>query len=183
MRRSGGHTLAELLVVLALAAALLAAGAPGMADLLARLRLRGAANELFAAITLARAQALARGTRVVMTPLEPSGADWSGGWRVFVDANGNLRLDPGEELLAERGPPGGGIAIRAAFSSAHAPAYLAYNSAGRGCGADNSMAARWGTLSLQSGRHARHIKINMLGRVRVCDPAAEPATCTGLAGE
>jgi type IV fimbrial biogenesis protein FimT len=56
---------------------------------------------------------------------------------------------------------------------------FAYNAAGRACSAGNSLAARWGTLSLTQGEDVRNIKINMLGRVRVCDPAQDRANCDG----
>jgi type IV fimbrial biogenesis protein FimT len=39
---------------------------------------------------------------------------------------------------------------------------------------------RWGTVSLFHGGHIRRIKINMLGRARVCDPARDTG-CDGAA--
>ena len=37
-----------------------------------------------------------------------------------------------------------------------------------------------GTLSLARGGDARNIKFNMLGRLRVCDPAIDPVNCGGV---
>jgi len=34
-------------------------------------------------------------------------------------------------------------------------------------------------LSLEQGEETRNIKINMLGRVRVCDPAKDRSNCSG----
>ncbi|MET0321992.1 MAG: GspH/FimT family protein [Duganella sp.] len=177
--KQDGVTLVELLVVLALAAILLGVAAPSYQELMRRQQLRAAVNDLVAAIDLTRSQALARGRPVMLAPREPGGIDWRLGWIVFVDANGNRRPDAGEAVLFQRGPLPDGVRVAAAFSSNAPPAYLAYNGAGRSCSAGNSLAARWGTLSLALGDHARNIKINMLGRLRVCDPAVEP-DCTGV---
>ena len=179
-RRDGGATLIELLVVLTLAAILAGVAMPAFHDMLRRQRLRTATNDLLAAIDLTRSQAIARGAKVLMAPLEPGGADWQPGWAVFVDQNGNRRPDAGEPLIYRHGPIADGIIVASKFSSGAAPTYLAYNAAGRACSAANSLTARWGTLSLTQGEEVRNIKINMLGRVRVCDPAQDRASCDGV---
>ncbi|KQQ42508.1 type-4 fimbrial pilin related signal peptide protein [Duganella sp. Leaf126] len=173
-----GFTLVELLTVLAVAGVLLATAAPSYQQLIERQQLRAAVADLVAAIDLARAQAIARGRIVMLAPLDPGGIDWRGGWIVFVDANDNRRPDADETTIFQRGPLPAGLRMSVSFTSKAPPSYLAYNSAGRTCNAGNGLAARWGTLSLALGAHARNIKINMLGRLRVCDPAAE-AACTG----
>ncbi|MET3134634.1 type IV fimbrial biogenesis protein FimT [Oxalobacteraceae bacterium GrIS 1.11] len=180
MRRAG-FTLTELMVALAIVAILLAAGLPNMSGMVARQQLRTAVNDLFSALNLTRSLAIARGERVIVMPSEPAGLDWSLGWVVFVDKNDNLSLDAGDELIFRQGPVGPGIAIRATLSSSHAPLYIAYNGAGRSCSAGNSTVARWGTLSLAMGRKLMRIKINMLGRARMCDPLLDPDNCAGAA--
>ena len=176
-----GHTLLEVLAVLSIAALLAAAALPSLQQMLARQQLRAAAGELFSAIELTRAQAMARGQRVLLMPADPGGMDWRTGWLVFIDRNASLAFDGGDELLFRQGPLAAGITAQFAFSSAAAPLYIAYNGAGRSCSASNSLAARWGTLSLALGKQQRHIKINMLGRVRVCDPQQQTANCSGVA--
>jgi len=176
-----GHTLTELMVVLAIAAVLLGGAVPSLGDFVRRQQLRSTASDLFAAIDLTRAQAMARGYRVLMVPAGSAGADWAQGWLVFVDGNANRRLDAGEELIFQQGAVASGIVIRAAFSASAGAPYIAYNGAGRSCGAENSAAAHFGSLSLVLDRHVRHIKINMLGRVRMCDPAVQKSNCSGAA--
>ena len=176
-----GHTLLEVLAVLSIAALLAAAALPSLQQMLARQQLRAAAGELFSAIELTRAQAMARGQRVLLMPADSGGMDWRTGWLVFIDRNASLAFDGGDELLFRQGPLAAGITAQFAFSSAAAPLYIAYNGAGRSCSATNSLAARWGTLSLALGKQQRHIKINMLGRVRVCDPQQQAANCSGVA--
>ena len=176
-----GHTLLELLAVLSIAALLMAAALPSLQQVLARQQVRAAATDLFSAIELTRAQAMARGQRVLLMPAGPGGMDWRTGWLVFIDRNVNLAFDGDDELLFRQGPLAAGFTVQFAFSSATPPLYIAYNGAGRSCSATNSLAARWGTLSLILGKQRRHIKINMLGRVRVCDPQQQPANCSGVA--
>jgi type IV fimbrial biogenesis protein FimT len=179
--RSGGVTLVELLLVLALAGVLLGAAAPSFLSSLQRLRLQAAANDLVAALDLTRVQAMARGSKVLLVPLDPAGVDWRAGWQVFIDSNGNRRPDAGEPLLHQHAALPDGVLVAARFTSGGAPAYVAYNAAGRTCSAGNSLAARWGTLSLTHGAATRNIKINMLGRVRICDPAVERSGCSSVA--
>lgn len=181
MMRRSGLTLIELLVVLALAAILLGVAAPAFQQALQRMRLQAAVNDLQAAIDLTRSQAMARGHKVLMAPLEPSGANWHGGWAIFIDRNGNRRPDPDEPLIHRHDPLRPEVTIITRFTTGGVPDYIAYNAAGRTCRADSSLAARWGTLTLTQGDQARSLIINMLGRVRVCDPKAEPSKCASAA--
>ena len=73
MKRHAGLTLIELLVVLVLALILLGVAAPAFQQSLQRIRLQAATNDLLAAIDLTRSQALARGAKVLMAPLDPAG--------------------------------------------------------------------------------------------------------------
>lgn len=174
-----------------LAVAALAAGLalPNLHAMVRHQRLRVAAGELFAAVNLARAQALARGHRVKLMPREVAGAgagaDWRAGWIVFADRDGDGVRGDDEEVILEHGPLAPDIVIGFAFSHSAPPWYIAYNGAGRGCSDTNSAAARWGTLSLSlrgdgDGGASRRITINMLGRARLCDPARD-AACSGPA--
>jgi len=179
--RRAGLTLIELLVGLALAAILLGMAASAFQQSLQRLRLQAAANDLQAAIDLTRSQAMARGHQVLMAPLGPSGTNWQSGWAIFIDRNGNRRPDAGEPLIYRHDGLRPDLSITAHFTSGGAPDYIAYNPAGRTCRADNGLAARWGTLSLRQGEQARNVIINMLGRVRVCDPRADASHCASAA--
>lgn len=178
-----GLTLIEMMVVLAVVGLLLLVGVPNLREMMLRHQLRVTANAMFAAINLTRAQAVARGQRVMMTPADPLRADWASGWLVFVDRNASLGFDAGDELIYQRGPLERGMRVRSTFASPLAPFYIAYNSAGRSCAAGNSMAARPGGVSLALGRGARHIKINMLGRARICDPEKQAHDCEGAAND
>ena len=172
-----GYSMLELLTVLAIVAVLLGLALPEMSAMIARHRLKAAVSDLHGAIDLTRSQAIARGRRVQLVPLEPRGINWGSGWVVFVDADGDRRPGPREEVIASHGPLSSDIVTSFHFTSNKKPYYIAYNGDGRSCSDSSSMAARWGTISLHQGAQIRRIRINMLGRARVCDPAMDGASC------
>lgn len=176
VRREGGFSLVELLVVIAVAAILLGFAAGDLRSLIRHQQLKAALSDLFGAIDLTRSQAITRGMRVY---LAPHGEGWSGGWTVFVDKDGDGIPGEADELIAVHGPVAKGIVIASGFTSPRTPDYIAYNSGGRSCSHASSVAARWGTLSLTLDGQTRRIKINMLGRARACDPARDGASCSG----
>lgn len=180
MKDVRGFSLIELMAALAIAGILASVAAPNLRALVLSQQLRAATTDLFDAITLARAQAIARNRTVKLAPADPEGADWTRGWTVFVDRDGDRVASAADEVLSVHGPVAAGMSIRFGFANPAPPYYIAYNGAGRSCSDTNSMASRPGTLSLFHGDHARRIKINMLGRARVCDPA-RGGDCDGAA--
>jgi type IV fimbrial biogenesis protein FimT len=177
---SRGFTLIELMTVLAVAVVVLTVGAPNLAALVRAQQIRSATNDLFDALALARAQAMARNERVQVVPRGADGTDWASGWTVFVDRDGDGSPGPGDDIVAMHGPLARGVATAFNFTSPAPPYYIAYNGAGRSCSRTNSAASRLGTLSVFDGPLVRRIKINMLGRARICDPARDN-TCDGPA--
>ncbi|QOY95930.1 GspH/FimT family protein [Massilia sp. UMI-21] len=176
--KRGGATLAELAVVLAIAAVAFALAAPDLHALVAAQQLRAVSGELLDALATTRAQAIARGERVKLVPRDPRGSDWTRGWTVFVDRDGDRQPGPPDELIAVHGPLPPGLQVGFSFTQSAPPQYIAYNGAGRSCSDSNSGASRLGTLSLFHGGQIRRIKINMLGRVRMCNPARDDG-CDG----
>ena len=85
--RAAGFTLAEILIVVAILGILAAIAAPSMADMVRAQRLRTAAFDVFAALTLARSEAIKRNKAVTITPA--GGTNWALGW-VITDANNNV---------------------------------------------------------------------------------------------
>ncbi len=81
-------------------AVLLAIASPGLASLTSANSLSAAQSELAAATMLARVEALKRGVPVGLVATSPvRGAEFNGGWTVFVDTNGNGVLDVGEAII------------------------------------------------------------------------------------
>lgn len=176
IKRWGGFSLVELMVVVAVAAVLLGIAASDLRSMIRHQQLKAALSDLFGAIDLTRSQAITRGMRVYLVPGE---GGWSSGWTVFVDHDGDGLPGERDELIAVHEPLAEGIVVTSGFTSPRTPDYIAYNAGGGSCSHASSMAARWGTLSLTLGGHTRRIKINMLGRVRACDPARDGESCSG----
>jgi len=121
-KRMHGFTLLELMVVLVLVGILLGIGVPSMGNFIRNSRMTSSANDLIAALHLARSEAIKRRVSVTAcASANPLAADEddvacvttgtasrqlnsANGWIVFVDGNGDGVRDAGEELLQQRGP-------------------------------------------------------------------------------
>jgi type IV fimbrial biogenesis protein FimT len=79
VNRGRGFTLIELLTVVAITAILSAMAAPAFKSLVAGQRARAAGTDLYAALLLARSEAIKRDTQVT---LEPAADTWQAGWRI-----------------------------------------------------------------------------------------------------
>ncbi|MDP1900257.1 MAG: GspH/FimT family pseudopilin [Rubrivivax sp.] len=90
--RSHGFTLIELMVTVAVAGILLALAGPGFREAIHANRLGSAANELVAAVQLARAEAIRSNRRVTLcrsadgSACDATSSTWPG-WILFVDTN------------------------------------------------------------------------------------------------
>jgi len=178
--RCSGMSLSELMAVMGMVAVTAAVAAPNLNAIVQGQQLRVAASDLYSAIQLTRSQAIARNERVILTTNDDAGADWSRGWTVYVDRDDDRLPGAGDEILAVRPALPRGVRISYSFTGAAAPQYIAYNGAGRSCSDTNSAASRLGTLSVFHGGQVRRIKINMLGRARLCNPARDGG-CDGAA--
>lgn len=81
-RSSAGFTLAEVLIVLAIAAILLAIGISNFRPFIDQSRLTSASNDLVAALNLAKSEAIFRSRPVA---LQQKGVAWTEGWTLFID--------------------------------------------------------------------------------------------------
>lgn len=82
-RKSRGFTLIELIVTIAIVAIVALLGVPGMNALLRDMSARADSNTLLSSITLARSEAIKRGSWIWVSPL--NNADWQAGWAVWLD--------------------------------------------------------------------------------------------------
>ena len=179
-RHCTGLSMAELAVVLGMVAITSSLAAPGLHRIVQGQELRVAAADLYSAVQLTRSMAIARNEPVILTSNDAAGIDWSRGWTVYVDRDNNRQAGAGDDILAVRDTLPQGVQVSYSFASPAAPQYIAYNGAGRSCSDTSSAAARPGTLSLFHGGGVRRIKINLLGRPRLCNPAHD-AGCDGVA--
>ena len=114
-----GFTLYELLISLALVAALVGAAAPAFGVFIAKSRQAVEINALFHAVHRARKASIMRRKVVSICPTFDglqcgSVADWSAGWLLFenTDADSPPRVDAGEPVLAVH-PVDAGVTITA----------------------------------------------------------------------
>lgn len=101
-KHSSGVTLIELLTTVAVLALLLALALPSFNDAITRNRLTSQANEMAAALALARSEALRRSRDVTVcgsTDGATCASNWNGGWLAWVDDNRNGTLDATDLIL------------------------------------------------------------------------------------
>ena len=103
---SKGFTLLELIIIIAILAITVAIAAPGLSTMIANNRISSNASDFASALQLAKAEAVARVNPVIVCKKNAAstgciaGGDWSQGWIVFSDDNGNDTVDaPGEAIL------------------------------------------------------------------------------------
>ena len=174
-RHPAGFTLLELLLTSCIVTALTAGTLASFAPVLDRMRVISLVADFHSALSRARHEAVRRGHRVDVLPLAVG--DWRAGWCVAIDVNNNQRIDAGE-LVLHRGttalPAGVEITPRMTDSKR---TYLAFDPSGRPRTAASASVPQYGSVLFRLGEQRRKLVIGFLGRVRVCDPDHDGATC------
>ncbi len=102
-RTERGFSLIELITTMSVLAILLVVASPGLASLTSSNALSSAQTELAAAMMMARGEAMKRGVQVGVSATAPvGGAEFSGGWSIYVDSNGNGQYDAGETIVRQQ---------------------------------------------------------------------------------
>lgn len=104
-----GFTILEVLIALAAIAIVVLVTVPGSNMLLEKYRLKTASGSLFSGLELARSEAHQRSSTVLMCPSSNGHScrrdgDWSMGWLVFTDGNGNGTVQDIELIKAYEAP-------------------------------------------------------------------------------
>ncbi|MCB1671819.1 MAG: GspH/FimT family pseudopilin [Gammaproteobacteria bacterium] len=104
-----GFTMIELMIVLAALGVLLAISLPSFQDVLDGVNTDSRVDEMITTFGLARSEAIKRGTQIHICATNTAGSDcetdeWSRGWIVFEDANGDAdgstgSIDAGDEII------------------------------------------------------------------------------------
>lgn len=161
--------------VLAIVVVLLGVGVPMLRSMMQSQKITATVNDFFASMNLARSEAIRRGTRVDLVPADDT-ADWARGWTVFIDENGNQRPDAREKIIFTHAVVSKGISIKASLTDSSAP-YLAYTSTGRTRTNASNERTQFGTITFRLDSQVRKIKLNFLGRARVCNPDIDKGDC------
>jgi type IV fimbrial biogenesis protein FimT len=149
--RSSGFTLIELMVTLAVLGIVIGIAVPSFAELIRNNRAESQSSSVVNAFSVARSEAVKRGTTVTVAPLT-AGTSWSGGWDVKAGTE-VLRTFQALEGASLSGASGVQFNSRGQLVAGTAAATLEYR-----VGAD-------------SCRYERDIKVNMVGRVSVAKRA------------
>jgi len=167
-RGSGGWTLVELMIALALGGLMASLAVPGYRDWIANYQLASLAEQLAGSLALARAEAIKRGLRVNLCRAADGrrcadGAGWEAGWLVYVDADRDGRNADDEPVLRAEGAAPAGIEVRANRPVAD---YVSFTGLGHARLLHGGL--QMGTFTLcRRGLPARRVVLANSGRVRV----------------
>lgn len=119
-RRQAGFNLLELMVAVTVMAILLGVGVPSFTAMMRDSQIASESNNLYAALMIARSEAVKRGVRVsvcasaAVDTCDEDG-DWTKGWIVFADDFGAAgEFDPSDQTLQVWNPPTQGMAFSTA---------------------------------------------------------------------
>ncbi|MFN2644778.1 MAG: GspH/FimT family pseudopilin [Burkholderiales bacterium] len=79
LKRLPGFTLIELMTTLVILGVLVTIGMPSFNDLIVSTRIKGAASDIYGALSLARSEAIKRNTNITISPVA---GQWLNGWQV-----------------------------------------------------------------------------------------------------
>lgn len=173
--RSAGFTLIELVTTVAVLAICTGVALPSFASLLEYQRSSAAITSLMAHMSLARMAAVSRNRRAVLCPSTDgmtcsSSLDWSAGWMLFVDDDGNRVPDIREDILRVDLQPTSRH-LRVVSSSGRQQ--LRYLPDGRSAGSNLTL-----SICSRSGALLGQVIVNNMGRPRSERPKA-PTACPG----
>jgi len=167
--RARGVTLVELMTTLTILAIVGTFGMTAFADAIARHRVQTALHLISADLAMARNSAISRRSHVIACPGDPLtgcrlDADWSHGWIVFSDPDGNRQPDSGADLIrVGNAPPGASRRLRLASTRN----FVRYQRDGRSAGTNL-------TINVCTGAVLKgQVVVNNLGRVRSARAALE----------
>lgn len=176
--RRNGLTLLELLVVVAILAIVTTVALPAFGDVMQRTRAQAAMHQLTASIAGARSAAIRRRLPTSLCPARAAAAcrddvDWSGGWLVFADPDGNGQPDASGDLIRHVQAPDG-ITVRSTTGRTR----IRFQRDGRSGGSNLSLSV---CSREEEPRLLGKVVLNISGRTRSERPTA-PTPCPSVAG-
>ena len=176
-----GFTLIELMIVLTVLGAMMAFAVPNFKEYRRNSALTNAVNTFVSSIYRTRTEAMKGGVPAILAPCNDdctsTGTDWSKGWAIFADRDGNDAYDAptateekdGDLIFVQRGdeiPDYIAISVGSSgvvkFSGTGFPA---------GIGTVGNLTVNVNRTDRQDdNRFVRRVKISKSGRVRTCRP-------------
>ena len=176
MRRcTAGFTLIELTTTVAVLAICAGVALPSLRSFLEQQRTLAAISSLTTHMSLARMTAISRNQRAVLCPSSDgasceAGTDWSTGWMLFVDEDGNRKPDASEEVLRVDLEP---TSRHLRVVSTVGRQQLRYLPDGRSAGTNLTI-----SICNKTGDVLGRVIVNNMGRPRSERPKA-PTACPG----
>lgn len=176
--RSSGFTLIEMLVAIAIGTILMTLAVPGFQALIANNRLSGQTNELMTALGMARSEAIRKGHLVTMCKSSDgstcaSSGDWTAGWIVFADEDGDQTLDVGEVVMDTHSGSSAGIVIK---GSSGVASKISFRPDGR-VSSDGTLRVCSDSSAIKDSNRARDITILATGRAVSSVAAGVTSAC------
>lgn len=165
-RRSNvrGFTLIELMITLVVLAIVVVAALPNLRDLLQRNRLVAQSNEMVAALSYARTEAIRAGRLAGVCSSSDGaacGGTWQDGWIVWVDTDRSGGLNDAAEILRVA-VPGGDVEITGSA------AVISFDSRGLAqAGGGSAFAMQPSDCEAGEAGKARSLVVNAVGQARV----------------
>lgn len=163
MKNSRGFTLFELLLALAIAFILFGVAVPAVSSGLEAARSLDARADLLASLSIAANRAAITGAHAVLCP-SPNGnncsdsVDWSLGWIVFLDGDGDGDVDAADSIVQRRAALAGKVRLHSSVGRTR----IVFQGNGGNVGSNV-------TFTLCDGRgavHARALILSNQGRLR-----------------
>lgn len=107
--KSGGFTLVEMMIVIGVLGILIAIALPNFAVWIASERVRGAANDLYTGLMMARSEAMKRNVQVDVSRTSGSLTDWSAGWSVRLTGGTVFQTQDASSTVTISGPGSGTV--------------------------------------------------------------------------
>ena len=169
-----GFSLVEILTVLAITTILLLIGVPSYAGLVESQRASSAMHLLTAHMASARITAITYRIPTVVCPSDRAGGcrrdgDWSQGWLMFFDADGNRQPDSRQDILRDENAP---IHPSLRILSSASRSQLRYMPDGRSAGSNLTVRL------CREDRLLAQVIVNNTGRIR-SEPASGSTPCRG----
>lgn len=127
-RLAVGITLIEMMIAVAILAILVAIAAPNMNSFFISNRLSSGVHDFMTALQQARSEAIRRGANVVMRRAGTTAQNWTQGWEMFVDLDGNKQRDTAagsaEELIRVGQQVSGSMTLHASTKAATAIVFV-----------------------------------------------------------
>ncbi|GCB04119.1 Tfp pilus assembly protein FimT/FimU [Ralstonia sp. SET104] len=163
--RQAGVTLLELVIVLAIVAVLAVMAVRSVIDRWQRETVILLAERLASTISLAQRTAQHRHAQTQVSPREPS-QGWASGWALTVlptTTTPGAACASGKEVLVSVSLPTVPVVRLSVPRGTLSYAAVGYSRMTEVTGT---------TVTVSSGRHTRLVRINRIGRPRICDPDA-----------